>query len=129
MSALGIIQIRTCTAKRVYRHCLIGSPMKIWTAECTYYHKITAKEKEWERKENVCFSGWRYKKQWSVSPVVVTDFVIKLLFEFWVLLKVLICSHRAELFLITPTHTCKDMHENLELTELYRIELCIRQTC
>ena len=43
---VGIIEIRTGTAKWVYRHRLIGSPMKISTAECTYYYKITAKGKK-----------------------------------------------------------------------------------
>lgn len=39
----------------------------------------------------------------SISPVVVTDFIVKLLLDFGVLLKVLICCHCADLFLHTQT--------------------------
>ena len=53
---VGIIEIRTGTAKWVYRHRLIGSPMKISTAECTYYYKITAKEKKNEKEKRMFVS-------------------------------------------------------------------------
>jgi hypothetical protein len=43
-----------------------------------------------------------------VSPVVVTDFIIKLLLDFRVLLKVLICCHCADLFL----HHRQDVEAN-----------------
>jgi hypothetical protein len=38
-----------------------------------------------------------------VSPVIVADLVIKFLFEFRVLRKVLVCCHRDDLFLRVQT--------------------------
>lgn len=39
------------------------------------------------------------KRSWSIAPVVITDFIIKLLLQLRMLLEVFICRHGANLFL------------------------------
>lgn len=36
----------------------------------------------------------------SIAPIIISDFVIKLLFNLWMLLKIFICGHGTYLFLL-----------------------------
>lgn len=58
--------------------------------------KIIGSSQTWKWQLKVLFCS-------SISPVIVTDFIIKLLLDFRVLLKVLIRCHCADLFLHTQT--------------------------